>query len=264
MLRVVDFLTGLLTLAYVLTGIFGVVDLVFFWNFAGFLSWTLVSIGLAVVRFLFIGVTGMVLSRSRSRAGDGFRQRFEDEHGYRAEWFPDQRAQKRDAPNRARWWVPQRFWSSAVDAVIVVVGVFGGLGLLDRQFHEVRSLFASMTGSGTDCGAMRAWVERVEEWSGQAALPAESIPVNSPYREMHFEREEARELGFRDDVLASDPPEDAQGLSAEMAAHFEIRAGLVRAVADGDYVTHERLMGEAERSGARINRMAVELDEKCN
>lgn len=59
----VSLLTGFLTLAYVITGMIGLVNLVVFWNWTGFWQWTLISLGLAVVRFVFMAITGGIFAR---------------------------------------------------------------------------------------------------------------------------------------------------------------------------------------------------------
>lgn len=87
--------------------------------------------------------------------------------------------------------------------------------------------------------------------------------MRSPYREMHFTREEERIFAFRDNVLGSNPPEHVREFSAELIAYFELRAELVQAVSDGDFVSCDRLLSETKRSEGQMKRMATELAGQC-
>lgn len=218
-------LNGLFWLAQALSIVMGFIQLLV-WDWVGFWQWLLVGLGCGVARFIVIDLIVLPGLRLLDRVGD------EDVLGRPVRW--------------------RGVIGIACVAFVAIVG-FGFVG----------APFGGETGSDTDCDALNAWARRSEEWSDQASLPAESVPVNSPYREMHFAREEERMLDLRDDVLESNPPEDAQELGAELMAYFELRAEMMRALSDRDYVARDRLLAEASRSEGRMERMATELGEVC-
>ena len=78
MLGCLNLVGGLLTLAYWLTGLLGVIQLIVLQSWTGFWQWTLVSLGLALVRFVVVGVFGLLLARSPTSAGSQFRSRVQE------------------------------------------------------------------------------------------------------------------------------------------------------------------------------------------
>lgn len=102
MLGCLGLIRGVLTLAYVATGVLGVVHLVFLWNWSGFWQWTLLSLGLAVVRFVVIGGLGTLLMRSSTRSGAELRRRVEA--GRPFNWYEDMLGYERRTEIRLAQW----------------------------------------------------------------------------------------------------------------------------------------------------------------
>lgn len=192
-----------------------------------------------------------ILARPRAQGKGGAGQGKAVDDG---DW---ERGRDRDREERIG---PRQLLGQIGSIAIVAFVLIYGLQTFDIQLGEMRRLYESVIGSGTDCDAVEEWLDKSDEW-GDGSYSANRVPV--PFRAEDYRLMERRMLHLRADVLASNPPEDAQALSAETAAFYDGMADFADAMYAGDVTAGQRLRREAERSFARIEAMTAELEESC-